>query len=187
MRSTSTSSTSGSTATVAAEVWILPLDSVSGTRCTLCAPLSYLSLEYAPFPFMRRTASLMPPSPVSLSSISSVFQRLRSAYLVYILKRSAPNSAASSPPVPALISRITFFSSLGSFGRRSTLSSSSCCPISSSSSEISIFASSRISSSPSSRISLASARSAFAFLYSLYFFTIGSISPISLTCFCHTG
>ena len=136
---------------------------------------------------MRSTASLIPPKPVSLSSISSVFHRFLSAYLVYILKRSAPNKAASSPPVPALISKITFFSSLGSFGNSNILSSSSCCSMTSSSSEISILASSRISSSPSSRISLASVRSALAFLYSLYFFTIGSISPISLTCFCHTG
>ena len=32
--STATSSTSGMMATVAVEVWILPPDSVSGTRCT---------------------------------------------------------------------------------------------------------------------------------------------------------
>ena len=36
--SMSTSSTSGSTATVAAEVWMRPCASVSGTRCTRCTP-----------------------------------------------------------------------------------------------------------------------------------------------------
>ena len=39
----STSSTSGSTATVAVEVWMRPVDSVTGTRCTRCTPDSYLS------------------------------------------------------------------------------------------------------------------------------------------------
>ena len=37
----STSSVSGRTATVAADVWILPLASVTGTRGTRCVPLSY--------------------------------------------------------------------------------------------------------------------------------------------------
>ncbi len=35
---TSTSSASGSTATVAVEVWMRPWDSVSGIRCTRCVP-----------------------------------------------------------------------------------------------------------------------------------------------------
>ncbi len=35
---TSTSSTSGSTATVAVDVWMRPLASVSGTRWTRCTP-----------------------------------------------------------------------------------------------------------------------------------------------------
>ncbi len=38
-----TSSASGSTATVTAEVWIRPWVSVSGTRCTRCTPLSNFS------------------------------------------------------------------------------------------------------------------------------------------------
>jgi hypothetical protein len=38
---TSTSSASGSTATVAVDVWMRPLASVAGTRCTRCTPLSY--------------------------------------------------------------------------------------------------------------------------------------------------
>ena len=37
---TSTSSASGSTATVAVDVWMRPLASVTGTRCTRCTPLS---------------------------------------------------------------------------------------------------------------------------------------------------
>ena len=45
-----------------------------------------------------------------------------SAYSWYILSRSPANIAASSPPVPALISSIMFFSSFGSFGINKTLS-----------------------------------------------------------------
>ena len=41
--SMSMSSTSGSTATVAAEVWMRPDASVAGTRCTRCTPLSNFS------------------------------------------------------------------------------------------------------------------------------------------------
>ena len=36
----------------------------------------------------------------------------------YILNRSATNKVASSPPVPALISNMAFFSSASSFGKR---------------------------------------------------------------------
>ena len=43
----STSSASGRTATVTAEVWIRPPASVTGTRCTRWTPLSNLSLPYA--------------------------------------------------------------------------------------------------------------------------------------------
>src|SRR6266550_3178425 len=41
---TSTSSASGSTATVAAEVWMRPCASVTGTRCTRWTPDSYRSV-----------------------------------------------------------------------------------------------------------------------------------------------
>ena len=51
-------------------------------------------------------------------------QPRRSAYMVYIRSRSAANSAPSSPPIPARISSITFFSSLGSRGSSSRFSSS---------------------------------------------------------------
>ena len=48
--STSTSSASGSTSTPAAEVWIRPWDSVTGTRCTRCTPPSYFSRAQTPSP-----------------------------------------------------------------------------------------------------------------------------------------
>ena len=47
---TSTSSASGSTATVAAEVWMRPCVSVAGTRCTRCTPLSQRIAPKAPSP-----------------------------------------------------------------------------------------------------------------------------------------
>src|SRR5690606_1140365 len=43
--SISTSSTSGKQATVPDEVWVRSPDSVSGTRCTRCAPFSYFNFE----------------------------------------------------------------------------------------------------------------------------------------------
>ena len=46
----STSSASGSTATVAVDVWMRPLASVAGTRWTRCTPLSYFSRLYTPRP-----------------------------------------------------------------------------------------------------------------------------------------
>jgi hypothetical protein len=55
----------------------------------------------------------------------STFQRSRSAKRVYMRKTSAAKRAASSPPVPARISRRTFFSSFGSLGMsRSGISAS---------------------------------------------------------------
>ena len=53
----STSSASGSTATVAAEVWMRPPDSVSGTRCTRCTPLSNFSAAKTPVPETSATSS----------------------------------------------------------------------------------------------------------------------------------
>ena len=76
---TSTSSASGSTATVAVEVWRLPLLSVTGMRCTRCTPLSYLSRENAPAPLMVKIASFTPPSSVMFASIISTRQPWRSA------------------------------------------------------------------------------------------------------------
>ena len=119
--------------------------------------------------------------------MSSVFQRILSAYLRYIRSRSLPNSAASSPPVPALTSRITFLSSLGSFGRSRILRFSVYSSIAASLALSSSRAISRSSSSSSiSRISLASSSSSFAFLYAVYSLTIGSRSLISFISFCHS-
>ncbi|MNW49302.1 hypothetical protein D3C74_267130 [compost metagenome] len=42
------SSTSGNTSTPAAEVWMRPCDSVTGTRWTRCTPPSYLRLAHTP-------------------------------------------------------------------------------------------------------------------------------------------
>ena len=115
----------GMTATVTVEVWIRPLASVAGTRCTRCTPLSYLSRLYAPRPSTDAITSFKPPTPVSLVDSRSILQPCRSAYFAYMRNNSAANSAASSPPVPARISSTTFFSSLGSRGSRSRFSSSS--------------------------------------------------------------
>src|SRR2546430_12032513 len=51
-------------------VWIRPLDSVAGTRCTRCTPRSNLSRLHAPRPWRKRTISLKPPTPVGLESIT---------------------------------------------------------------------------------------------------------------------
>ena len=76
----STSSASGSTATVTVEVWIRPLASVAGTRCTRWTPLSNLSRLYAPRPSTVQIASFIPPIPVALPAIISTRQRCVSAY-----------------------------------------------------------------------------------------------------------
>ena len=51
---TSTSSASGITATVTAEVWMRPEPSVAGTRCTRCTPPSYLSRRVRAAPVDQR-------------------------------------------------------------------------------------------------------------------------------------
>ena len=61
---TSTSFASGSTATVTVDVCILPCDSVSGTRCTRCTPLSNFRSPHAPLPVIMKVSSLAPPSSV---------------------------------------------------------------------------------------------------------------------------
>ena len=62
------------TATVAAEVWMRPLDSVAGTRCTRWTPDSYFKRAKTPGPEMEAMASLQPPIPVSLMCMISNFQ-----------------------------------------------------------------------------------------------------------------
>jgi len=54
---TSTSSASGSTTTVAEEVWTLPWDSVTGTRWTRCGPASCWRARHAPSPATRNVIS----------------------------------------------------------------------------------------------------------------------------------
>ena len=77
--SISTSSASGSTATVAVDVWMRPDDSVTGTRCTRCTPDSNLSRRNTFVPWMSSVLSLMPPISLLPSSTSSTFQPRRSA------------------------------------------------------------------------------------------------------------
>ena len=71
-------------------------------------------------PLMPATTSLMPPADALDVDRISTAQRWRSAKRVYMRNRSAANSAASSPPVPARISRRMFFSSFGSLGMSSS-------------------------------------------------------------------
>ena len=156
----STSSASGITATVAAEVWMRPEDSVSGTRWTRWVPASNFRRDQAPWPSMVALASLTPPSSVVFSYTSSMFQPRRSAYRAYIRSRSAANRAPSSPPIPARTSRMTFRSSLGSRGSSRRLSSSDRRSRSWRARCSSSWASSRISGSDSS--SCAPAQSASA-------------------------
>src|SRR5205823_8195588 len=129
---TSVSSASGVTSTPAAEVWMRPCDSVAGTRCTRCTPPSHFSLDQTPYPpsgtprvLIATAASLYPPRSDSCESRTSVTQPRRSAYRRYIRSRSPANSADSSPPSPALISRITSLPSSGSRGASSSASLSS--------------------------------------------------------------
>ena len=69
---------------------------------------------------------MRPPTPVGLASMTSTFQRWRSAYFVYMRARSAANSAASSPPAPGPdLHERRSCSSLGSLGRSRRLISSS--------------------------------------------------------------
>ena len=75
---TSTSSASGSTATVAAEVWIRPWVSVAGTRCTRCTPDSRRRRPKAPSPRTATIASLRPPRVPSLSDMGSQLRPCRS-------------------------------------------------------------------------------------------------------------
>ena len=81
MISISTSSASGRTATVAADVWILPDVSVSGTRWTRCTPPSNLNLDQAPSPVTMNEISLKPPSPVSFSEMTSTLKPRLAAYI----------------------------------------------------------------------------------------------------------
>src|SRR6185369_39123 len=103
-------------------------------------------------------------------------QPCRSAYRLYMRNRSATKSAASSPPVPARISRMTFFSSLGSLGINRILSSCSSASRRLSSVFSSSRASSRISASLPSTSSWAPLIPSSTPLYSRNFCTSVSSS-----------
>ena len=123
--SMSISSASGNTATVTVDVWIRPEDSVSGTRCTRCTPLSNFNLEYTLSPSMENTTSLKPPNSGSFASMMVHLQPCVSAYFVNMRNKSPANKAASSPPAPPRISTIIFLSSFGSFGNSKICNSAS--------------------------------------------------------------
>ena len=159
---TSTSSASGSTATVAADVWMRPCVSVAGTRCTRCTPDSQRIAPNAPAPETLNTASFTPPSVPSECEIVSRRQPARSMNRVYMRKRSAANSAASSPPVPARISMIALRSSSGSCGSSAGLSRTSRSAICASSRVTSAVASAAISGSSTTRTSSRASASSFS-------------------------
>jgi hypothetical protein len=58
MSGISASGSSGITATVQAEVWIRPCDSVAGTRCTRWPPDSNFRRPYTPSPLILAITSL---------------------------------------------------------------------------------------------------------------------------------
>ena len=162
----SISSTSGSTATVAADVCTLPWVSVSGTRCTRCTPASNFSVPKISRPSTFTMISLYPPAVPSVISMISCFHFIVSKNLLYMRYKSPAKMLASSPPAPARISTIAFLSSSGSFGIRSNFIFSSkgiCLGTRDSNSSLAI---SFISGSLLSSISLASARLLSKLLYS---------------------
>ena len=76
----STSSASGSTATVAAEVWMRPCVSVSGTRWTRWTPLSNFSRAKTPRPLTAADDLLVAAGRApSLAAMTSTFQPFSSA------------------------------------------------------------------------------------------------------------
>mmetsp|Transcript_16329 Transcript_16329/g.42433 ORF Transcript_16329/g.42433 Transcript_16329/m.42433 type:complete len:389 (-) Transcript_16329:109-1275(-) len=149
---TSTSSASGMTTTVAVDVWMRPAVSVVGTRCTRWTPFSHFRWLYTLPPDSEALALLMPlvlPSPILVTSRSSKRQPCVPAYFLYMLYRSAAKRPASSPPVPARTSRMTFFASSLSLGSSSSTMLPSTSPNCASSSRRSDAAISRISASSS--------------------------------------
>ena len=77
--STSTSSASGSTVTVADDVWMRPWLSVTGTRWTRCGPPSKCMCGHTPSPFSRKVISLKPPMSDGSEPSTSSFQPMRPA------------------------------------------------------------------------------------------------------------
>ena len=157
--STSTSLASGSTATEAAEVWIRPWDSVTGTRWTRWGPPSCSRRCQAPSPLTRKVTSFNPSRSEGLDDRTSTFQPLAAAYRVYMSKRSLAKRFASSPPSVPRISMITFRPALGSVGSSWSRSSSSRRLMSASARSTSVRARSRSSPAESVTISRAASRS----------------------------
>ena len=75
--STSTSSASGSTVTVADDVWMRPWLSVTGTRCTRCGPPSCFMRLHTLSPFSRNVTSLNPPMSDAAAPSTSSFHPIR--------------------------------------------------------------------------------------------------------------
>ena len=96
--STSTSSASGSTRTVAAEVWMRPELSVTGTRCTRWVPPSNLRWLHTVSPRTRKVIWLRPPRSERSVESTSTDHPMRAAYAWYIWNRSRAKRLASSPP-----------------------------------------------------------------------------------------
>ena len=182
---TSTSSTSGITATVAVEVCTRPCDSVAGTRCTRCTPASHLSCEYTDSPTSSTTISLYPPESAGFWLTIVAFHPSFCACLWYIFHRSPAQMPASSPPVPARISSMMFFSSRGSLGSSARVIFSSSASISPASSAASSRAISSISGSPPASLTIcfASTSSSSHALYRAYCSTTPVSSPSALESF----
>ena len=112
--STSTSSASGSTSTVADDVWMRPELSVTGTRWTRCGPPSNLRWLHALSP-LHQERDLVEPAEVGRGRSraprpSSPCGRRRPGTSA---KRSRANRLASSPPSAPRISTMTFLPSFG--------------------------------------------------------------------------
>lgn len=123
--SISCSSISGSTTMEMAEVWTRPWDSVEGILWTRCTPDSNFSFPYDPNPFTWKMISLRPPFSFSEVDMISEENPQVSANRKIMREASSVKSADSSPPTPALISTMQFFSSLGSLGMRAMVRFSS--------------------------------------------------------------
>jgi len=91
--------------------------SVAGTRCTPCSAALVLSGGCRrPCPSIVAITSFNPPTPFLVARQHVHAPALALGVPAIHPEQVAGKSAASSPPVPARISRTTFFSSFGSFG-----------------------------------------------------------------------
>ena len=103
-------------ATVAAEVWMRPCDSVAGTLHAVGPGLEFQAAVDL-VAGNERDDFLEPP--LSDSALPHDFDFPAHLFGVAAVhaEKIAAEEAASSPPVPARISRMMFFSSSGSVGR----------------------------------------------------------------------